>query len=217
MFSCFVLGHSHDIGCTNKEISSAAPEAATDSISSPPLSLPTAAPSGWSGRQQALPRRSASPRLRLKSLPKFYFIVQLVAGALKSLPNFYLTVKLDFALPGHSSPCQTSTSLCNLSPGHSSPCQTSTSPLNLTPHSAAYAGASASEAEQEKYHPQRHRQPQTPFPRRRSPCPQLHFPVGLSLAQSRCWTFFKEVLDMARASSSSSLRQTLHRAFPSFT
>jgi hypothetical protein len=78
--------------------------------------------------------------------------VQLVAGALKSLPNFYLTVKLDFALPGHSSPCQSSTSLCNLLPGHSSPCQTSTSSLNLTSHSAAYAPASASEAEQEKYH-----------------------------------------------------------------
>ena len=67
MFSCFVLGHSHDIGCTNKEISSAAPEAATDSISLPPLSLPTAEPSGWSGCQQALPRRPASPRLILKS------------------------------------------------------------------------------------------------------------------------------------------------------
>jgi hypothetical protein len=143
--------------------------------------------------------------------------VQLVAGALKSLPNFYLTVELDFTLPGHSSPCQSSTSLCNLLPVHSIPCQTSTSSLNLTSHSAAYAAASASEAEQEKYHSQRQRQPRTPFPRRRSPYPQLHFPAGLSLAQSRCWTFFKELLGMARASSSSSLRQTLHRAFPSFT
>jgi hypothetical protein len=78
--------------------------------------------------------------------------VQLAAGALKSLPNFYLTVELDFALPVHS--------MC-ASDASADVAQNVAVDATEVPPASMKASR---EAGQEKYHPLRQRQPQTPLP-----------------------------------------------------